>query len=92
MTAVRSLTALHGQLYRLEETRRLLTARLHRTVNALALTLDAQAGIRERIHEATPWGSAEDVEPWEIAQHQEDVERYRAVLDLLATDSEHSTS
>ena len=92
MTAVRSLPALHGQWYRLEETRRLLTARLHRTVSALALTLDAQAGARERIDEATLWGSADDVEPWEIVQHPGDVERYRAVLDLLATDSEHSTS
>lgn len=92
MTAVPDPTTLHGQLYRLEETRRLLAARLHRTVHALALTLDAQAVTRERIDEATPWGSADDVEPWEIVQQQGDVERYRAVLDLLATDSEHSTS
>jgi hypothetical protein len=92
MTAIRSLPALHGQLYRLEETRRLLTARLHRTVNALALTLDAQAGTRERIDEAMPWGSADDVGPGDIVQRQGDLERYRAVLDLLATDSEHSTS
>jgi len=92
MTPIRSLPALHAQWYRLEETRRLLTARLHRTVSALALTLDAQAGTRERIDEATPWGTAGDVGPGGIVQHQGDVERYRAVLDLLATDSEHSTS
>jgi hypothetical protein len=88
MTAARDIAALQTQLLSLEETRRVLAARLELTVNALATTLDAQASTQLRIDASTaPRGTGED-KCWENLHRRREAERYRTVLRLLAADGE----
>lgn len=84
MRVGRELTALHKQLHTLEETRRVLTARLELTVNALALTLDAERSTQLCIDASTTYGCLDERGRWESLQRQREADRYRVVLGLLA--------
>jgi hypothetical protein len=84
MTAGRDLSAAKKQLQILEATRSALTARLQRTLDALALTLDAENSTQLRIDAFTTHGRIDDHRRWESLQRQREAERYRALLGLLA--------
>lgn len=84
MSAGRDLAAAHKQLHTLEATRRALTARLALTLNALALTLDAENSTWRRIDASTANGRLDDQGRWEMLQRRREAERCRAVLELLA--------
>ena len=88
MRAGRELAALHKQLHTLEETRRALTARLQLTLNALALTLDAESSTRLCIDESTTPRRLDDGGRWESLRREREAERYRVVLGMLATAGE----
>ena len=88
MSAGRDIAALHKQLLALEETRRVLAARLELTVNALAVTLEAQTSTQLRIDASTASGRPDEDECWESLRRQRETERYRTVLGLLAADDE----
>jgi len=60
MSAGRDLAAARKQLQTLEATRRALTARLRLTLNALALTLDAENSTWQRIDASTAHGRLDD--------------------------------
>jgi hypothetical protein len=88
MSAARDLAALYKQLHTLGDTRRALTARLQLTLNALALTLDAEASTQLCIDASTAHRRPDDRARWESLQRQREAERYRALLGLLAAAGE----
>jgi len=92
MRAGRDLAAAQKQLQTLEATRLALTTRLQLTLNALALTLDAENSTWSRIDASTTSGRADDRGRWEILQRRREADRYRAVLGLLATATDEPAS
>lgn len=88
MHAPRDLAQLHKQLHTLEETRRGLTARLQLTVNALALTLDAETSTQRSIDASSTYGHLDASKRGESAHRLREAERYRVILRLLAADGD----